>query len=97
MYTSAAIPAQPSTKLTHAFRTRSAGTSAMTAPRPNSHIRPKVTKYAGAGCSIVNTMQKMSEAALTAARVTRIVIRMPRRRDFTAIHAARSMSSGHMT
>ena len=59
------MPAQPSTKLPMALRIRSAGMSATIAPTPNCHIRPKVTKYAGAGFVIVKTTQKTKDTAVT--------------------------------
>ena len=44
---------------------RSIGTSATIAPTPNCHIRPKVTKYAGAGFVIVKTTQNTNEMTET--------------------------------
>ncbi len=59
------MPAQPSTKLPIALRIRSIGTSATIAPTPNCHMRPKVTKYAGAGFVIVNTTQNANDSTDT--------------------------------
>ena len=58
------MPVHPSTKLPTALRTRSMGTSATIAPTPNCHMRPKVTKYAGAGLVMVNTTQNANETTV---------------------------------
>ena len=95
--TSTAMPAHPRTKLPIALRMRSAGMSATMAPTPNCHIRPKVTKYAGAGSVIVKTTQNTKDAALTTPSATITAWRRRPRNHFSAIHAASSMMSGHMT
>ena len=93
----AAIPAHPSTKLPTAFLMRSIGTSAMSAPTPNCHMRVKVRKYAGAGFVMVKTTQKTKDARVTTPSVVMIARRRAPRKNFTPIHAASSMMSGHST
>ncbi|MNL69472.1 hypothetical protein D3C87_1943400 [compost metagenome] len=60
-------------------------------------MRPNVTKYAGAGFVIVNTTQKANETAVTIPRAPMITRRRSPRKNFTPIHAASSMMSGHIT
>ncbi len=71
--------------------------SATIAPTPNCHMRPNVTKYAGAGSVIVKITQKTKDAAVTTPSAMRTARRRAPRNHFTPIHAASSMMSGHIT
>jgi hypothetical protein len=102
VYSSAMMPAQPSTKLSSGRCTRSSGTSAMSAPTPNCHMRPNVTKYAGAGLLKVNQTLKRNESTLTIAIATttprrRASLGVRPRNALTPSQAASSMISGQST
>ena len=57
--------------------------SATIAPTPNCHIRPKVTKYAGAGLVIVKITQNTKDATVTTASAMMTARRSDPRKRFT--------------